>query len=394
MHVTAPIMIASLPERFLASYDHADREGYYLTRIRLTRVEATRLVDYLADAPADHTGGRLSWDGDVLIYTDLHPDEATTVIRYEADTEGRYEVHSTDLSFVEAPPDPAVTDDAAADDAASDHVVSDQPGATPEDGRRSVSVEPDFYLVSGPSAWFLDAGGQVCCAYLTRQPDGTYAPDWTDTGAGPDPDADDFVREHADRMAVLLVTLKTADDAYAAGLAAYNARYPDAAAARLDGEATRDEPSLTTPTGPTPVAHDGLIALVRRLRDVWQPNYLVASHHIAAGIMDGRISERIIRDFPRGGPAPEALCLGIAQRIGLARFLPNAHAEHVATGIRAVRGLAEADLGEGAHEWHLDLDDSDQVRAHGTTIDAIRAGLSGLSIRSAAQLILDADNRR
>lgn len=31
MHVTAPIMIASLPEQFLASYIRTDREGYYLT---------------------------------------------------------------------------------------------------------------------------------------------------------------------------------------------------------------------------------------------------------------------------------------------------------------------------------------------------------------------------
>lgn len=132
----------------------------------------------------------------------------------------------------------------------------------------------------------------------------------------------------------------------------------------------------------------------------WVPGFAFAAHHLSKALLDGRLPERSLAEFPIG-TYPDQLARAVAQTAGLEwcedgpvyvdGLRVDVDTEEVDIAVSALRAIPAGsvcrnDDPDGVGEWQFY---PETLTEKGLTIEAVREFWTGLTLREAAQLIVD-----
>lgn len=155
-----------------------------------------------------------------------------------------------------------------------------------------------------------------------------------------------------------------------------------------------------------PASRETLLALFGTNRNTWMIGFGFASHHIAAAVVDGRITEQDIAAYSdyeygkEGGGYPQEASVDIIHKAGLPTWdepelvnefglLTNLSDEDAGISVYAIKAIPKGDAGVHDGTWYFEPEDLEEF---GTSIHAVRAGMRTIrTYKEAAQFILDAD---
>lgn len=140
--------------------------------------------------------------------------------------------------------------------------------------------------------------------------------------------------------------------------------------------------------------------------NTWMHAFAVTTYAVAQGLLDGTLTEEIILAY-LVDDYPVDLSRAIAQQVGLpfndggepqyngSGWRIDVDAEEIGIGVQALRAIPAADVGRndqpGGEVWQLYPGSLD---SNHVTIGQVRDFLRGMTLRDAAQLLVDANKAR
>jgi hypothetical protein len=139
---------------------------------------------------------------------------------------------------------------------------------------------------------------------------------------------------------------------------------------------------------------------IRSETNRWMWDFAHTISVVPAAVVDGRLTEAILDEYPLDTTYPEQLSRAIAHQVGEIFHdetddptVITVGGEDTGEAIKALHALRVGDVGtietegDGSHTWSFY---QDNIEAHGITIDQFREYVTGMSWTEAAQLVVDA----